>query len=467
MDSTTMTASKSGLLEGLGDELRAGMRGEVILPGDETYDEARKVYNAMIDKRPRMIARCIDAGDVIQALACAHEHALEVAVRCGGHNGGGLGSVDDGLVIDLSSMRGVQVDPERRTATVLGGSLLGDVDHATHAFGLAAPFGIIGTTGVGGLTLGGGIGYLTRKLGLSIDNLIGADVVLADGSFVRADEDQHEDLFWALRGGGGNFGVVTSFTFRLSPISTIVGGPTLFALERTPEILRWYREFLPNAPEDLNGVFTFLTVPPDDAFPQELRMKKMCGIVWCYAGPQDTADRAFKPVRAFKPDLDATSEMPLPALQSMFDEIYPAGDQWYWRADFVGEISDAAIDAHAEHAARLPTWKSSMHLFPINGAASHVGARATPWAYRDANWAQVMTGVDPDPARAPELKQWTVDYFDALHPHSMGGAYVNFMMDEGQRRVQATYGTNYDRLLQLKRTYDPDNVFHINQNIRP
>jgi FAD/FMN-containing dehydrogenase len=443
------------------------MRGEVILPGDETYDEARKVYNAMVDKRPRMIARCIDAGDVIQALACAHEHALEVAVRCGGHNGGGLGSVDDGLVIDLSSMRGVQVDPERRTATVLGGSLLGDVDHATHAFGLAAPFGIIGTTGVGGLTLGGGIGYLTRKLGLSIDNLIGADVVLADGSFVRADEDQHEDLFWALRGGGGNFGVVTSFTFRLSPISTIVGGPTLFALERTPEILRWYREFLPNAPEDLNGVFTFLTVPPDDAFPQELRMKKMCGIVWCYAGPQDTADRAFKPVRAFKPDLDATSEMPLPALQSMFDEIYPAGDQWYWRADFVGEISDAAIDAHAEHAARLPTWKSSMHLFPINGAASHVGARATPWAYRDANWAQVMTGVDPDPARAPELKQWTVDYFDALHPHSMGGAYVNFMMDEGQRRVQATYGTNYDRLLQLKRTYDPDNVFHINQNIRP
>jgi FAD/FMN-containing dehydrogenase len=443
------------------------LRGEVIGEHDAGYDESRKLYNAMIDKRPRMIARCVDAGDVIAAVGFARDNGLELAVRCGAHNGGGLGSVDDGLVIDLSAMRGVRVDPERRTAVALGGSLLGDVDHATHGFGLAAPFGIIGTTGVGGLTLGGGIGHLTRKLGLSIDNLISADVVLADGSFVTASEDQHEDLFWALRGGGGNFGVVTALTLRLSPVSTIVGGPTLFAFERSAEILRWYREFLPNAPEDLNGFFAFLTVPPAPPFPEELHLKKVCGVVWCYAGPPEQADEALRPVRELRPDLDATGAMPVPVLQSMFDGLYPQGDQWYWRGDFVKEISDEAVEAHVEHASRLPTWKSTMHLYPIDGAAARVGGDSTPWAYRDAKWAQVIVGVDPDPTNAPVLKQWTVDYFDALHPHSMGGAYVNFMMEEGQERVQATYGSNYERLRQIKRKYDPNNLFHINQNIQP
>jgi FAD/FMN-containing dehydrogenase len=349
----------------------------------------------------------------------------------------------------------------------LGGSLVGDVDHATHAFGLAAPFGIIGTTGVGGLTLGGGLGHLTRKLGLSIDNLIAADVVLADGSFVTASEDEHEDLFWALRGGGGNFGVVTAFTFRLSPVHTIIGGPTLFAFERSAEILSWYRDFLPAAREDLNGFFAFLTVPPAPPFPEELHMHKMCGVVWCYSGPPEEADEAFRPVRELRPELDGLSPMPLPALQSAFDGLYPHGDQWYWRADFVKEISDAAIEAHVEHGSRLPTWKSTMHLYPIDGAASRVGPHATPWAYRDAKWAQVIVGVDPDPDSAPALRQWTVDYFDALHPHSMGGAYVNFMMDEGDARVRATYGSNYERLVEIKRKYDPTNLFHINQNVQP
>jgi FAD/FMN-containing dehydrogenase len=443
------------------------LRGEVIGEHDAGYHDARKLYNAMIDKRPRMIARCVDAGDVIASVGYARENGLQVAVRCGAHNGGGLGSVDDGLVIDLSAMRGVRVDPERRTAEVLGGSLLGDVDHATNAFGLAAPFGIIGTTGVGGLTLGGGIGHLTRKLGLSIDNLISADVVLADGSFVAASEDQHADLFWALRGGGGNFGVVTAFTFRLSPVSTIVGGPTLFAFERSAEILRWYREFLPSAPDDLNGFFAFLTVPPAPPFPEELHMKKVCGVVWCYTGPPEQADEAFRPVRELRPDLDGVGPMPVPVLQSMFDGLYPHGDQWYWRADFVKEISDEAVEAHVDQASRMPSWKSTVHLYPIDGAASRVAGDATPWAYRDAKWAQVIVGVDPDPASASALKQWTVDYFDALHPHSMGGAYVNFMMEEGQERVRATYGGNYERLTQIKRKYDPANLFHINQNIEP
>jgi FAD/FMN-containing dehydrogenase len=443
------------------------LRGDVIDEHDAGYDDARKLYNAMIDKRPRMIARCVDAGDVIAAVGYARENGLEVAVRCGAHNGAGLASVDDGLVIDLSAMRGVRVDPERRTAEVLGGSLVGDVDHATHAFGLAAPFGIIGTTGVGGLTLGGGIGHLTRKLGLSVDNLISADVVLADGSFVTASEDQHEDLFWALRGGGGNFGVVTAFTFRLSPVRTFVGGPTLFAFERSAEILRWYREFLPNAPEDLNGFFAFLTVPPAPPFPEDLYLKKVCGVVWCYAGQPEDAEEAFRPVRELRPDLDGIGPMPVPVLQSMFDGLYPHGDQWYWRADFVKEISDQAVEAHVEQASRMPTWKSTMHLYPIDGAASRVASDATPWAYRDAKWGQVIVGVDPDPANASALREWTVDYFDALHPYSMGGAYVNMMMDEGQERVQASYGGNYERLKQIKRTYDPNNLFHTNQNIQP
>jgi FAD/FMN-containing dehydrogenase len=443
------------------------VRGEVIAAGDSQYDEARKLYNAMIDKRPAAIARCVDAGDVIAAIGTARETGVDVAIRCGAHNGAGLGSVDDGLVIDLSPMRGVRVDPDNRTAVVLGGSLLGDVDHATHAFGLAAPFGIIGTTGVSGLTLGGGLGHLTRKLGLSIDNLLSADVVLADGSFVTASEDEHEDLFWALRGGGGNFGVATALTFKLSPVHTIVGGPTLFSLDRAGEVLDWYREFLPNAEEDLTGFFAFLTVPPGPPFPEELHMQKMCGIVWCYVGSQDRAEEAFKPVRELRPELYGVGPMPLPALQSAFDGLYPHGDQWYWRADFVKEISDGAIDAHVEHSARLPTWKSTVHLYPIDGAASRVGRDETAWAYRDARWAQVIVGVDPDPASAPALRQWTVDYHEALHPHSMGGAYVNMMMDEGAERVRATYREHYDRLAEVKRKYDPTNLFHVNQNIPP
>jgi hypothetical protein len=449
------------------ESLAASLRGSVITPSDEEYEEARKLHNGMIDKRPAIIARCVDAGDVIAAVDFARESAMDVAIRCGGHNGPGLGSVEDGLVIDLSGIRGVRVDPEARTAVVLGGSLMGDVDHATHPFGLAAPFGIIGTTGVGGLTLGGGVGHLTRKLGLSIDNLIEADVVLADGSFVKASESENEDLFWALRGGGGNFGVVTAFTFRLSPVKNVVAGPTLWHIDRTEEILSWYREFLPTQPDELNGFFLFLTVPPVDPFPEHLRLKKMCGVVWCYAGPEDEALELYKPVRDLEPDLDAIMDVPLPAFQSAFDPLYVPGDQWYWRADFIAEIPDEAIARHAEFGNKLPTWKSTMHMYPIDGAAGRVAPDATPWGYRDAKWAQVIAGVDPDPASAEALKEWTVDYWEATHPYSMGGAYVNMMMEEGDERVRASYGGNYDRLAQIKAKYDPDNLFHVNQNIRP
>jgi FAD/FMN-containing dehydrogenase len=352
--------------------------------------------------------------------------------------------------------------------TVGGGCTWADVDHATHPFGLAVPTGFISSTGVGGLTLGGGIGYLTRKYGLTIDNLVSADVVLANGSFVSASEFENPDLFWALRGGGGNFGVVTSFVFKAHPVHTDIAGPMLWELEQAPEILKWYGEFIRTAPEDLNGFFAFMTVPPAPHFPQQLHGKKMCAIVWCYLGDPAQADKAFAPVRRARPPaLDLVGPMPHPALQSMFDALYPPGLLWYWKADFVNEISEESIEAHLEHAAKLPTMFSTVHIYPINGVASHVPKDKTAWSYRDATFAEVIVGVDPDPANKDRIVQWARQCWEAVHPYSAGGAYVNFMMDEGEERVQATYREHYDRLSEIKAKYDPQNLFHINQNIKP
>lgn len=449
-------------------EFKANLRGELIEPGDKGYDAARKIYNAMIDKRPRLIARCVDVGDVMTAVNFARQNQMLLAVRGGGHNGGGLGVCDDGLVIDLSPMRYTRVDPKARTVQVGGGCTWGDVDHATHAFGMATPSGIISTTGVGGLTLGGGIGHLTRKCGLSIDNLLSVDMVLADGRFVTASAEENEDLFWAVRGGGGNFGAVTSFLFRLHPIKTIIGGPTLWTLEQAADVMKWYREFITTAPDDLNGFFAFLTVPPAPPFPENLHLKKMCGVVWCYTGPEKEAERVFKPIREFGPPaLYGIHAMPYPMLQSAFDALYPPGLQWYWRADFVKELSDAAVAVHVKHGSNVPTMHSSMHLYPINGAAQRVGKTETPWSYRDATWAEVIVGVDPDPANTKRITEWSKTYWDALHPYSAGGAYVNFMMDEGEERIKATYRDNYARLASLKKKYDPTNLFRVNQNIKP
>jgi hypothetical protein len=422
----------------------------------------------MIDRRPAIIARCRDAADVITAVKFGRQHVLDVAIRGGGHNGGGLGSVDKGLVVDLSLMRNVHVDPTSRTALVSGGSLLGDFDHAAHAFGLATPAGVVSTTGVGGLTLGGGMGHLTRKHGLTIDNLLAVDMVLTDGSFVTASADQNEDLFWAVRGGGGNFGVITSFKFQLHPVSTIIGGPTLWPIDQAGEVLRFYSEFTRNAPEELTGTFVFLTVPPGPPFPVELHGKKMCGVLWCFNGPGDQAEKVLAPVRKFGPPaLYGVQPMPYPALQSAFDPLWPPGLQWYWRADFVKELSDEAIARYSEQGSKLPTPLSVMALHPIDGAASRVGKRDTAWAYRDGRWAAVIAGVGSKPDSAKLIRDWAVGTWEALHPFSMGGAYVNFMMDEGQDRVRASYRENYDRLASIKRKYDPSNLFHVNQNIRP
>jgi FAD/FMN-containing dehydrogenase len=426
------------------------------------------VYNRMIDKRPALIVRCVDVADVIAAVDYARTNGALTAIRGGGHNGGGLGTCDGGVVIDLSAMRGVRVDPAARTVRVAAGSVWGDVDHATHPFGLTVPSGFISTTGVAGLTLGGGIGYLTRQFGLTIDNLLSVDVVLADGTVVTADERTNTDLFWALRGGGGNFGIVTSFEFRAHPVRTMYAGPTFWPLDQTADVMKAYREFILNAPEYVNGFFAFLTIPPAPMFPEHLHLKKVCGVMWASTGPAARADAGTKPMRAVgRPVLDFQAEMPVPAVNSLFDGLYPPGLQWYWRADFIKELSDAAIERHAKHGAALPTLHSTMHLYPIDGAAHRVRVGDTAFSYRDANWAEVIVGVDPDPANADTITTWCKDYFDALHPYSAGGAYVNFMMDEGQERVQASFRDNYGRLVAIKNKYDPTNLFRVNQNIRP
>src|SRR5918999_632735 len=380
-------------------ELGSAFEGELIGPEDPAYEEARQVYNAMIDKRPALIARPTRPGDVASVVAFARDRNLPLAIRGGGHNGAGLGTVDDGVVIDLSLLKDIQVDPQARTVRVGGGCTWGEVDRATNEHGLATPSGIIGTTGVGGLTLGGGLGHLTRKHGLAIDNLLEAEMVLASGDRVRASADEHPDLFWAIRGGGGNFGVVTSFRFRLHEVDNVVAGPTFWPVESAAEVLSVYRDFLPAAPRDLNGFFAFATVPPAPPFPEE--------------------------------------------------------------------IPDEAVQLHAKFGAEMPTMKSTMHLYPIDGAAHDVGPSDTAWSYREARWATTYAGVDPDPANVDAIRRWSIDYQEALHPYSAGGAYVNMMMEEGQDRVRASYRDNYDRLVDVKRKYDPTNLFRRNQNIQP
>ncbi|MBB2892699.1 FAD-binding oxidoreductase [Flexivirga oryzae] len=441
--------------------------GGVVRASDPDYDDARRVYNAMIDRRPAAIAYCRNSVDIQDALAEARRNGLAVAVRGGGHSGPGFGVVDDGMVIDLSPMSAIDVDADARIARAQGGVTLHELDAATGAHGLATPAGVVGSTGVGGLTLGGGHGYLSRKYGLTIDNLLSAEVVLADGRVVTASEDEHPDLFWAIRGGGGNFGIVTSFTLRLHPVSTVVCGPTAWPAAATGDVLRWYRDFLPAAPEDLYGFFVTMTVPPVAPFPEPFHLHKACAIVWCYTGDPADAGDALAPVRELSPAWDGTGEAPYPALQGMFDGLLPTGLQWYWRGDLFREIPDAAIDQHARFGELAPTPLSQMHIYPVDGAVHRVGTQDTAWAHRDVNFSQVIVGVDPDPANAPAISTWTKDYHDAVHPYSAGAAYVNFMMDEGQDRVRASYGANYDRLAAVKGEYDPDNTFRCNQNIRP
>jgi len=446
------------------------LRGTLIAPGDTGYDAARALYNGMIDKRPRLIARCADVADVIAAVNFGRKERMLTAIRAGGHNGPGLGSCDDGLVIDLSGMRSVRVDPASRTVRVDAGCTSGDVDHATHAFGLAVPFGIVSTTGVAGLTLGGGTGYLTRKHGLTIDNLLEADVVLADGSFVTASKSQNADLFWALRGGGGNFGVVTSFLFQAHPASTVFAGPIFWDATHAKAVMRAYRDFLLQAPEELGAFVGLKTVPSMDPFPKEHWGKRACAVISSYNGSAAAGQKAMAPLLDAVPAplFNWMGEVPFPSIQALFDPFFPKGLQWYWKGDFVKSLPDEAIDTHIAEAAKAPSEISLMHLYPIDGAVHRVAKDATPWSARDARWSMVIAGIDADPKKANALKSWGREYWKAVHPFNLEGAYVNFMMDdETEGRVQATYGENYDRLARIKAKYDPTNFFCVNQNIEP
>jgi FAD/FMN-containing dehydrogenase len=445
---------------------KSALRGELVMPTDEKYDESRKVYNAMIDKRPGMIVYCADVADVMAAVNFGRDNEVLVAVRGGGHNGGGLGLCDDGLVIDLSGLKFVRVNTDDSTVRVGGGNIWGEVDHATHPFGLAVPAGIISTTGVGGLTLGGGVGHLSRKYGLTIDNLLEADMVLADGTFVTVNSVKNSDLFWAIRGGGGNFGIVTSFKFQAHPVKTVFGGPTLWPIEKTEEIMKWYDEFITNASEDLNGFITTMIIP-GAPFPESLHNKQFCGIVWCYLGDLTKAEEVFRPIKDQNPVFEHVGEMPYPTIQTLFDGLMPPGLQWYWRADFFNELGPEVRAQHLKFGSVIPTPLSQMHLYPISGAAAKVGKEETAWANRGTKYTGVIVGVDPDPNNAEVITSWCKEYWEALHPYSSGGAYSNFMMNEGQERIKASYKQNYDRLTKIKKKYDPANFFQVNQNILP
>jgi hypothetical protein len=450
--------------------LQQSVHGRLIGRNDSDYDDARALYNGMIDKRPLLIARCVDVADVITAVNFGRDQELLIAIRGGGHNGPGLGSCDDGLVIDLSMMKSVRVDPASQTVRVDPGCTSADVDHATHAFGLAVPFGIVSSTGVAGLTLGGGTGYLTRKYGLTIDNLIEADVVLADGSFVTASENQHSDLFWALRGGGGNFGVVTSFLFEAHPVSTVYAGPIFWEATHAKEVMRAYRDFLPTTPEELGTFVGLKSVPSTDPFPKDYWGKRACAVISCYNGAAEEGEKLMaKLLNSVPPPIfNWMGAMPFPSIQMLFDPFFPKGLQWYWKGDFVKSLPDEAIDTHIAQAAMAPSELCLTHLYPIDGAVHRVPKEATAWNARDATWSMVIAGIDSDPRQAEALKSWGRAYWKAVHPFNLEGGYVNFMMnDEAEGRVQATYGENYKRLATVKATYDPKNLFRVNQNILP
>ena len=450
------------------EQLRERVSGSVITPSDDGYDDARAVYNAMIDRRPAAIVGAQDAGDVAAAVDYAREHELPLAIRGGSHSVPGFGTVDDGVVADLSGMRAVSVDPGKRTARAQGGATWGDFNAATHEHSLATTGGIISTTGVAGLTLGGGIGYLTRGHGLACDNLIGAEVVTADGRTVVANANENADLLWALKGGSGNFGVATALEFGVHPLADVYGGPMFFELEHARDLLEWYRDYIVDAPEQFGGFPAFQIAPPLPFIPEERHGDTFVIFVACWAGPLDEGEAIMAKIREVAPVVaEHVGPMPYPALNSAFDGLVPAGLQHYWKANFVRELTDEAIDAHLVYGPKVPAVNSTMHFYPINGAAQRVGPDEAAFGHREANFAPVIAGMWPDPADNEANTAWVKEYYAATAPHSEEGGYVNFAGSDDQDRVRANYGANYERLVSVKRQYDPHNLFHHNQNIKP
>lgn len=450
------------------DQLAAAVRGEIIGADDPAYEEVRHVYNRMIDRRPEAIVRCADTADVIATLRFAREHDLPLSIRSGGHNVAGFSVNDGGVVLDLSPMRGVRVDPARAVAHVGGGATWADVDHAAWPFGLVTPGGVISTTGVAGLGLGGGFGHLSRRFGLVVDNMRTVDIVTADGELVHASADEHPDLFWAIRGGGGNFGIVTHLELAMHRIPGFYGGPIFFPVEEAGQVMRFYRDFVAEAPRDLGIFFAFATIPGAPFVPEALRGQVACALVVAWAGDPALAEHIVRPVREAGTVLvDVARPTTYPALNKMFDAAHPFGHHHYWKADFVNELTDDVVAVHERFGPAFPNPMSIAHVYPMNGAVQDVAPDATAFSYRDVNFVHVIGGVDPDPARMPERIEWARSYWSALHPHTARGAYVNFLMEEGDERIRSTYRDNYPRLTHVKRTWDPENVFRLNQNIPP
>jgi FAD binding domain/Berberine and berberine like len=441
------------------EEFRAAFRGEMIQPGDPGYEMARRIWNASIDKHPGIIARCSGVADVVAAVNFARENDLLVAIRGGGHNVGGKAICDDGIVIDLSGMRGIHVDTKNHTARVQGGATLGEVDRETHLYGLAVPSGVISKTGIAGLTLGGGVGWLVRKYGLTCDNVLSFDIVTADGKPRVASALENEDLFWALRGGGGNFGVVTSFEFRAHPVSTVLGGMILYPRNQAVEVLRFYRDFTQSAPEELTAYAALLHTP--DGIPA-------VAVIACYCGDGTEGEKVFKPLRAFgSPMVDVIQPMPFPLMQSLLDPGFPHGNHNYWKSTFLREFSDDAINLLVQHANRATSPLSGVVIEYYGGAASRVGASETAFAQRQAQYEVGILAQWVDPGESQRHIEWTRGLADSLRPFSSGAYLLNFLGEEGEDTIKAAFGPNYDRLMVIKKKYDPSNFFRLNQNIKP
>jgi FAD/FMN-containing dehydrogenase len=442
------------------------LHGALIQPGDEGYDAARRVYNALHDRRPALVVQAADVADVMTAVTFAGEHGLPLAVRGGGHSVPGFGTCDGGLVLSLERLRGIRVDPEGRRVRAEGGCTWADLNHATAAFGMATTGGIVSSTGIAGLTLGGGLGFLARRCGLTCDNLLSADVVTAEGRFLTCSEDHNEDLFWALRGGGGNFGVVTSFEYRLHDVADILGGPTFYPLESG--VMRRYQEWIAEAPEALGAVLGITLGPPLPFVPEQWHGRPVIVVLTCWSGPA-TEDEAIRERLGHLGPIvgQSVQRMPYPVINTLFDDLLPAGLHHYWKGCFTRELTEEAIDVHLDFGARMPCLQSATLLFPIDGACRRVAPDASAFAYRDATFATVLGPSWPDPADSEHNIAWVRAYYQALRPHSEEGGYVNFMSADDAHRVRANYRQHYDRLVEIKTRYDPTNLFRLNQNIAP
>jgi hypothetical protein len=458
---------ETGLDKAALNGLAESFRGQLTRPEDPDYDDQRKIWNGSIDRRPALIARCAGVADVIAAVRFARESGLELALRSGGHSYPGLSVCDGGVIIDTSRMRGTRVDPEERTARAQAGVLLGELDREAQAFGLAVPAGIVTHTGLAGLTLGGGIGWLERKYGLTIDQLLSVDLVTADGELVKASETENPDLFWGVRGGGGNFGIVTEFEFRLNPVGPMVlAGPILWAMEDSPEVLRFYRDWITEVPEELTTIVTFRRVLPSPFVPSELHGKHVVIIACCYAGSLEEGEEVLRPLRRFGPPLlDMCEPKPFVAHQASLDPAFPHGWWYYIRSCNLAELNDDVVDTMANHGLRIASPETVFSIFHLGGAVARMGEDETAFTGRNAGHTVNVIGITRTGEGFDPERKWARGLWSALEPHHQN-VYVNFLMEEGEERVRQAYGAaKYDRLKALKRRYDPDNFFRLNQNI--